>query len=758
MSLTTTDTKTLQYLLKISKPAHDPLLTLAGLTAIFEFIKSMDDRKLVQWMLEEGLADTLVSCLDTWTPQGKGQDVHSVLVMVTLELTHYLSSMPNMLPQQIMTSKFYTSLLRLVNTRGEFFRFSDEFQKTFCFLTGGKQLIANVVKETVDGEVKQRLGNVLKYPGDIPGYIYRCSCFDTSEETDVNITQQLISEGLAWPYLDTQEGELQNWKDMVVTEYLGDQYFFALLGEAAIRQAATIKSIIENEKGDLNSASIEVGKIVLVLVFRDEQEEYVRGQVVSHVGGWVKMMMLDCGGVREVQLQDVFELPSALSLMYFPAQASLCYLAGVRAPPCDVYTMQLALASVCNLIRYCVRSGLTLLKTDCCLTYLLQVLHCPDSSLVLQTLRIFNNLATNPRTDQTVFEPVLLDLLKLMKSLPDRSWSINAKEEITYTCMSCIANILSFSRHYRSIFYQNEGLSTVLQILVGCKPLKPIYRMGTQLLRNFLYVTEVKATQQWPSEGFVPKADMLTTRLDQLKSPQLPDSRSEDVSSSEEEGDTTEDHLVFPTRDAGLEDGDVVAVNSGEMQTAPDRQYIYGSQVDFDNDLTHEILPTKELSKVSARTVAEVTCGMLNSRGGTIYFGVSEDRIVRGMKISRNDRDSFRLGVDRMIMDWISPPVLYIQLELVYTPVFMATYRPAPDDHIQVTDLYIAEIKIPPSRGTLHSVKDRCLYRFGTRTLPLTSKDVRELVVMAEENVYKEEILGWRQKLKGLKDKKRLTS
>ncbi|XP_071097247.1 uncharacterized protein [Haliotis cracherodii] len=761
MSLTASETRTLQYLLQVSKPAHNPLVTVAGLTAIFEFVKSTDDWKVVQYLLEEGLADVLVSCLDTWTPGGKNQDIHGVLVMLALKVTHHLASMSPLVLRPLMTVRFYTSLLLLTDTKGDFFRFSCEFQEMFSLLTRGKQLIANVVIETVGGDVKQHLGSILKYPVDLPGCIYRCSCFDTSGETDVNITQQLMSEGLAWPTLNIQGGEMKDWKDVIVTEHLRDQYFYALLGEAAIRQAAAIKSIIENVKGDLHVAAIEVGKIVLMVVVRDGQLEHVRGQVVSYVGEWVKATMLEYGGVREVRLKNVFELPSALSLMYFPAQTSLCYLAGVQAPPSDVYTLQLALASMCNLIRFCVASGLTLLKTGC-LTYLLPVLRCPDSSLVLQTLRILNNLATNPHTDKTVFEPVLHDLLELLRSVPDKSWSVNVREDTSYTCMSCIANILTFSRHYRSAFYQNEGLSTVLRILVCYKPFRPVYKMGTQLLRNFLYVTEVKATQRRPPDGVeAPKADMLTagsTRSDQTNSPQRPVTfQAEDISSSEEdEGDTNGGRLVSPTTGGALVDGDVVAINSGEMQDTPDQQYIYGSRVDFCNDVTHEIRPPKELSQVSARAIADVACGMLNSRGGSIYFGVSEDQIVQGIKIKREVRDSFRLGIDEMMIRQISPPVLYIQFEMIYTPVFKATYRPPPHDYIQVTDLYIAELGIRPSRGTLHSTKD-CLYRFGDRTLPLTIKEVRELVVVAEEDVYKEEIFSLRQKLKNLRDR-RLTS
>lgn len=56
-------------------------------------------------------------------------------------------------------------------------------------------------------------------------------------------------------------------------------------------------------------------------------------------------------------------------------------------------------------------------------------------------------------------------------------------------------------------------------------------------------------------------------------------------------------------------------------------------------------------------------------KGGNIYFGLSPLGKVVGIKLTRDERDEFRLGVDRMMLDRLSPCLLHSSFDVVYTPV-----------------------------------------------------------------------------------------
>lgn len=68
-----------------------------------------------------------------------------------------------------------------------------------------------------------------------------------------------------------------------------------------------------------------------------------------------------------------------------------------------------------------------------------------------------------------------------------------------------------------------------------------------------------------------------------------------------------------------------------------------------------------------------------SGKGGKIVFGVSAGSKVVGVKAVRDDRDEFRLGVDRMMTDKLSPPVLHSLFDVVYHKVLNDDLDPVPD-------------------------------------------------------------------------------
>ena len=70
-------------------------------------------------------------------------------------------------------------------------------------------------------------------------------------------------------------------------------------------------------------------------------------------------------------------------------------------------------------------------------------------------------------------------------------------------------------------------------------------------------------------------------------------------------------------------------------------------------------------TKIKPSTVFKFVIG----KGGTIYFGISPEGCVHGVALSRDDKDEFRLGVDRLMTDKLLPSILHSSYHVEYTPV-----------------------------------------------------------------------------------------
>jgi hypothetical protein len=88
-----------------------------------------------------------------------------------------------------------------------------------------------------------------------------------------------------------------------------------------------------------------------------------------------------------------------------------------------------------------------------------------------------------------------------------------------------------------------------------------------------------------------------------------------------------------PTEGAGSTDSD-----------APSRPAVYrlGERLRLDEDSTHEFKAGRD-EKLRRTNMAKYLCAFLNSGGGTIYFGVSDDGVVTGVPMNSRQRDETRL-------------------------------------------------------------------------------------------------------------------
>ena len=109
--------------------------------------------------------------------------------------------------------------------------------------------------------------------------------------------------------------------------------------------------------------------------------------------------------------------------------------------------------------------------------------------------------------------------------------------------------------------------------------------------------------------------------------------------------------------------------------------------------------------------------------GGTIYCGIGKDRQVFGLPLTRDDKDQFRLGIDRMMMDTIEPVIFHSQFHVHAIPVL------DPNTGDEIPDLFVIGnykfINAPLNKATCKQrvpswkpmlcFKPTFMFRFGMR-------------------------------------------
>ena len=79
-------------------------------------------------------------------------------------------------------------------------------------------------------------------------------------------------------------------------------------------------------------------------------------------------------------------------------------------------------------------------------------------------------------------------------------------------------------------------------------------------------------------------------------------------------------------------------------------------------------------------------CFDRTGKGGTIYMGLTKQGCVRGIRLTRDDRDSMRLGVDA-VMTRCAPCIPHTQLHVRYVRV---RHRAAAPNLEPLTDCFVA--------------------------------------------------------------------
>ncbi|PAB56899.1 RNA-binding domain-containing protein [Anaeromicrobium sediminis] len=160
-----------------------------------------------------------------------------------------------------------------------------------------------------------------------------------------------------------------------------------------------------------------------------------------------------------------------------------------------------------------------------------------------------------------------------------------------------------------------------------------------------------------------------------------------------------------------------------------ERFFEIGSTFEKDEDNEYEFkefrVDQEAPRDLMARKLEKYICGFLNGENnkfGKIYFGITDDGIIKGTYLNREDRDDIRqLFIDRL--KYIRP--------VVDRSLFTIEFIKLKKNGKIEKDYYIIEIYVPPSPdpSVLYFTRDDKLYiRFDGRNEKIEGPEIQEVI------------------------------
>lgn len=169
----------------------------------------------------------------------------------------------------------------------------------------------------------------------------------------------------------------------------------------------------------------------------------------------------------------------------------------------------------------------------------------------------------------------------------------------------------------------------------------------------------------------------------------------------------------------------------GSIQAPSGRCYLRGTMMPFRSDKTRELRPSLDLKLESVRTLAQIICSFLNTwQLCTIFYGITSDGLVRGVRLSYRDRDTVRLGIDSAT-HMLRPCLIPQSLAVNFVPVLRST-----QDVYEAASHFVVEILVRGVPRTVYNIKGVCYLREYSRSYKAVSQDVRAWIAQLEETYY----------------------
>ncbi|CAC5373962.1 unnamed protein product [Mytilus coruscus] len=766
--------KSLNYLLSLTRlDIEGSLMTRLAALSVIQQLMTVDPTGDVRTLfLSNGILEQILMEFDF----GFESEENSIFLEVSLNILWNLSKLAVCPLQPLITEVVIRRLILLFDSTSSFYSFSSKFTSTVKSLCENKHLVGHVSSCTLSVRVKEDIAKttngMLSTVSNFPTEVHVCSLYDTNNpDNEINTTAHLVSNKLAWP-LDTKSKPIQQredesedaWKDVLVTEVISGPYFWAHIGIETIENVRKIQNLLllEYSSDRLHRVSCGKGDLIIVAKERNGEVCLFRAEVLSRKPQEIRAWALDYGFVFDIATDNVYGTPNDLNM---PPQIKLCSIQGLQSQPRDSLMVKLSGAILCNLTQKSIPAGDIILKLDGFETLQKFLEISPDQDTNKEVLKLITNLSFGERKRKKWLETDII---------PEKTMDQTNKLTLQ-NILYCLTNLIIRCNEARARFYHSQGIDTILTVIITSQGNSSVSRAAIHLLKAFVQRLNQASTEYLPTNLSLRTAknsnhkseiDKLIQEMSDVRLKRgeiqytIPEDRlSHNFSQDDQEEMRPKSADIGqhpPTKQQFLDmiegrqnsDLDPVPINACAKSFDNKKYFIKDQTVDVQTDSLHELRPNKTLSTVSASLIATHVCGMLNNRkGGEIIFGLSTISKVEGLKASRDDRDEFRLGVDKMMTDKLSPPALHSLFDMEYHQVVKE--KEDTGQLIPIQDLYIIVIRIKPSKGSLYTMRkeDNSYIRFGSTTSPLSIQDLRNLVILEEEDRYRSQIIELRHKL-----------
>lgn len=155
---------------------------------------------------------------------------------------------------------------------------------------------------------------------------------------------------------------------------------------------------------------------------------------------------------------------------------------------------------------------------------------------------------------------------------------------------------------------------------------------------------------------------------------------------------------------------------------SPAGQYIQGYRTALYEDLHSEFKSAKRfVTPVVVDIVIPYLSAFLNAEGGTLYYGIENNGIISGVKLTREVRDQFSLALDNAAHSF-HPQLTHDDYKLEFKPLFRQTGS-------QISGLYVIELSV--SSGKREEVyltnKNKAYIKRDASIYALSPKDMLAL-------------------------------
>ncbi|KAH9361338.1 hypothetical protein HPB48_006900 [Haemaphysalis longicornis] len=159
------------------------------------------------------------------------------------------------------------------------------------------------------------------------------------------------------------------------------------------------------------------------------------------------------------------------------------------------------------------------------------------------------------------------------------------------------------------------------------------------------------------------------------------------------------------------------------------RFYLRDTVVPIALDNRHELRPLSNMRLASASTLAKLACSFLNTwRPCTVFYGISREGRVHGVRLNQRERDALRQGVDTTVSGLRPrlPPTLF---SVEFVPVLRTVTEVR-----ESASRFVVEVHVRGAPHTVYTTLDGdCYLRSGGQSYLATTFDVRAWVAQQEE-------------------------